>query len=157
MRRGPRCASCAHFGLPGRSCFDIWVRIRQSLLVRVLSLSFAAVAVAFCLRCVPRGQRAPLGADTYVLIDWSTRLVEPSLLFHACAALHVRRRVHGRRSRLSVGEALSYRLSCLSKLLAPSCCVVDDCCEHPFAQSALRCSLFSKCSRSSLVNGSCPR
>ena len=78
-----------------------------------------------CYRCVLRGQWALLDTDTYVLIDRSRHLVEPSWLsFRACAVQQQARRALSPRSRdcpsaRSCREDLSelLRLNCFAPLL----------------------------------------
>ena len=79
--------------------------------------------------CVPRGQRAPLEADMYVVIVPSTCLVEPSLLSsRVCAVLQQAHSATSPRSPLTTArrEALSDGLvvvvrAARSKLLCLNC------------------------------------
>ena len=65
-------------------------------------------AVSAALGCAPLGQRAPLEADTYSLIDRPTRLMDPPSLSRACAVPQQARPAPSPRSpSATVVEALS--------------------------------------------------
>ena len=108
-------------------CSDTPVKPRRS------AVTPAAVAAVF--GCVPRGQRAPLDADTYVLIDWSTRLVEPSWLpSRTCAVLR-----HAGPPPTPKWRGLVVRSSSHGRSLRRECTVVVvlDCFEHHLSEGAL--------------------
>ena len=84
-----------------------------------------------------------VGGNISTQTHWSMRLDEPLLALPVPVlsdSKHIRRRVIVRRSRLSVGEALSQGLV----RIAPSCSVVvvflDDCFVHSLGHGALRSS-----------------
>ena len=120
-----------------RSCFVVRFGFRVAFPPELWPLDSSDLVRALSLGCVPRGQRAPLDADTYALIDQSTRLVQPSLLFPCLSCLATS--MCGAESTVDARDcplAMPCR-EALSELLAPSCsCVVvlDDCCEHTLAQ-----------------------
>ena len=127
---------------------------RQSCVVSTRQASPECPHSRSCRHCV----WLPLGADTYVLIDQSTCLVEPPLPLPClcCPAAST----SGTKSTVAARDCPSARIchKVLSELLPPSCSVVvvvlDDCFEHHLALGALRSSLFSRCSRASLLGDS---
>ena len=96
------CCCCKRLGMVV-SCFGFRSTLPPKLcrLERSRPSALAWQLSPLRLGVVPHGQRSPLDADTYVLIDRPTRLVEPPSLSRACAVLQQARRAPSPRSPLA--------------------------------------------------------